>query len=338
MGFLSLTEYKWNEDLDKDDMSLIFPHINEPIVIRDYCKNTIAYKKWRPENMSKIFGNKRFKVDTYSKKTTGHWTNHGHTMTMEEYFNYMKSVDKPQHFIGELSLGGSGCDQIDTDLYTKLYRDLDNRQNYKNNQTYDKTVMYYGKNSCTECHIHFVDNYIVNQIFGTKTFYFFDYNDNNDIVNKKSIWDVDGPHDGGPGYITYNNDDGSISKTFLDLNLNNFNKLYKVTLNPGDSVLIPPWWWHTTQGHDINCTIVNGFKRKDLAYLFRMPDLLFNTYYLFGISIFLDNIIETLILITIILILFSNIYKIFPYTFFKEFPIFFIIIWPIIPILLSQVN
>jgi len=57
--------------------------------------------------------------------------------------------------------------------------------------------------------------------------------------------------------------------------------LYKVTVNPGDAILIPPWWWHTTQGHDINCTVVDGFKRRNYAYLFRMPDLLFQVYCLF---------------------------------------------------------
>ncbi len=338
MGILSLTEYKWNEDLDKEDMKSLFPHINEPIVIRDYCKNTIACKKWRPDNMSKIFEEQKFKVDTFSKKTTGHWTNNGDKMTMDEYYNYMKGIDKPKYFIGEFSLHGAGTDynMIDDELGAKLYFDLNNDVNYKDNYSYDKTVMYYGKNSCTECHIHFVDNYIVNQIFGSKTFYFFDYNDNNDMINKRSIFEEGGPEEGGPGYITYNKEDGTISKTFLDLNLNNFKKLYKVTVNPGDAILIPPWWWHTTEGHDINCTVVNGFKRRDYAYLFRMPDLLLQVYYLFGVGIVFDNIFETLMLIAIILVLFSNIYKIFPYTFIKEFPIYFILIWPIGPILLSQ--
>lgn len=334
MKFLDLKEYTWDLDIDKEDMKYIFPNIHEPIIIRDYCKNTFAYKKWNPEHIAELFGDKKLGIDTYSDEANGHWQQLGDKSTMKQYIEYLKKVDIPKHYIGEFTLNGPEIDSnvVDEDLFDKLHMELINN-NYVNHHTYDKTVMYFGKNACTECHIHFVDNYIVNQIFGTKTFYFFDYNDNNHIVNKmnlKQLFNIE-HSESGPGYVSYNKDDGTTTKTFMDLNFDKFNKLYKVTLNPGDAVLIPPWWWHTTQGHDINCTVVNGFKRKNLAYLFKMPDLFLIVYILFGTQIFQDNFKNVIILFSIILCLCYQTYKRYPYTFVKELPFYILFFLVVIP-------
>ena len=51
-------------------------------------------------------------------------------------------------------------------------------------------------------------------------------------------------------------------------------KIYKVLLYPGDSLLIPPWVWHATEGHDINLSITEIYHRTDLSYLWNYPDLI----------------------------------------------------------------
>ena len=43
--------------------------------------------------------------------------------------------------------------------------------------------------------------------------------------------------------------------------------IYKVVLKPGDSLCIPPWWWHAVQGVGFSCSITKIFKRKNIKYL-----------------------------------------------------------------------
>ena len=51
-------------------------------------------------------------------------------------------------------------------------------------------------------------------------------------------------------------------------------KIYKVLLRPGDSLCIPPWWWHAVEGSGFSCSITKVFKREDNKYFYKHPYLI----------------------------------------------------------------
>ena len=221
-----------NAKVKKEKLKTLFPNVDKPTIIRGFFKDTFACQNWNENTIGKVFGNNKFNIDSYTKDV-GHWTNNGIKKNLQEYVDYMKKHDKPNLYLAEFTIeGGAGekpnisddiLDMISDHLHTRNYYDFD---------TFDKIVMYFGKNASTECHIHFVDNYIVNQVFGSKTFYCFDYNDNDHIINKNSISNIIINNlPAGNGYATSYNDinTGKQTRTFLDLDFNTFNKLYKVT-------------------------------------------------------------------------------------------------------------
>ena len=54
--------------------------------------------------------------------------------------------------------------------------------------------------------------------------------------------------------------------------------IQKVTLCPGDTLLIPPWSWHATKGHDFNVSISEVFDRRSCAFLLQNPNLIIGWY------------------------------------------------------------
>ena len=62
----------------------------------------------------------------------------------------------------------------------------------------------------------------------------------------------------------------------FDIRLTDHNKLkiYKVVLKPGDSLLIPPWWWHNAFSEDFSCSITKKYWRTDHSYLLKYSELL----------------------------------------------------------------
>ena len=110
--------------------------------------------------------------------------------------------------------------------------------------------------------MHVNDDYILNQIFGTKTVYLFEYSDN--------------PHLKMSSLLGSNNN--FIKDNFFELNHTQL-KVYKVDLKPGNSLLIPPWWFHAVKGHGFSCSVSKVYSRTNLDYLKKYPYLLF-LYYL----------------------------------------------------------
>ena len=43
-----------------------------------------------------------------------------------------------------------------------------------------------------------------------------------------------------------------------------------MTLEPGDSLMIPPWWYHDTTGHGLSCSITSKYDDPNMqSYLFK---------------------------------------------------------------------
>ena len=106
--------------------------------------------------------------------------------------------------------------------------------------------LFLGMDNKTGNHVHVEDDFYVNMIFGTKTFYFTPFTELhiNRLLGK------------------YNN--------FSKENLWKFNpkdyNMYYAKLEPGDTLCIPPWWWHAVDNHGYTCAITKIYERNDLDY------------------------------------------------------------------------
>ena len=117
-------------------------------------------------------------------------------------------------------------------------------------------LIFFGKNGKSGCHLHTSHDYVLNQISGTKTVYMFDYHDNN--VEFHGLF----------------SDRSNFTKSnFFTMDKTNM-KIYKAVLEQGDSLMIPPWWWHAVEGHGLNYSITKTYDRNDHRYLFDKPYLI----------------------------------------------------------------
>ena len=172
-----------------------------------------------------------------------------------------------------------------------IYEEFNNlfKYNFDKNRISDEEKMFFGKNSYSGCHLHLKDDYILNQIIGTKTIYLFDFYDNYNYLT----FDF---------FYSYN----FIKENIFTINHDNL-KLYKVELNEGDSLTIPPWWWHCVEGTDLTLSITKTYFRTDFLYLFKYPKIPLKIIYAYSLEnfTFITSII-LLIIIFLYCIFYSN--------------------------------
>ena len=111
------------------------------------------------------------------------------------------------------------------------------------------TLLFVGNDSRSGCHIHSGNDYVLNQIVGRKVVYMFDYYDNQ--------VDFQGLFSSGSNFTRDN---------FFRMDHSNM-KIYKVELEEGDSLTIPPWWFHAVQGVGLSCSVTKTYKRNDWFFL-----------------------------------------------------------------------
>ena len=122
--------------------------------------------------------------------------------------------------------------------------------------------VFFGKNASSSCHFHIWLNYLLHQIIGKKTLYMFDFNDNDDQLKRGSPWDIYRK------FTFWKHNDKTLN--MKDEEERKKLKLYKVTLEPGDSLMIPPWWYHDTTGHGLSCSITSKYDDPNMqSYLFK---------------------------------------------------------------------
>lgn len=265
--YLDCDEYTWNIDINEEQFENMFDNINKPIIIRDFYKNTKAYKTWTEENIKEKFGTTQLETSSYYENTSI-WKNDKTQTTMTDFIQYLKENEKSGLYLAEVDLTEL---HINNELNSKVILDIYN-PNYKKEEDFQFDALYFGKNPHTNIHMHIKDNYILNQVFGKKTVYFCDYYENN--IETWSVWDVIlDNYNYGLGYGKIYNEKNEMT-SFHEMDHSKMKNIYKVDLNPGDSVLIPPWWWHATKGYNINCSITKVYSRKNLNYLFDKPFLL----------------------------------------------------------------
>lgn len=269
--YKNLKEYKWNIDINAKNIRDIVPdNIKTPVVLRDFYKNTPAYKFWNKNTIGKYFGDAKFEIELYPTLEKYYAAEQfqdnedkPYITSFSNYIKYLKVNKKaPYYYLAEINL----LDKIDDNELPEHFDIYICNNNIAHLKINENDLMaenlFIGNSASSGCHVHITENYILNQVFGKKTVWFFEYDDSNHMITKNcdSLNKLFG--------ITKCNKMNFINENFFELDHSKFNNLYKVTLNPGDSVVIPPNWWHATHGHDINCSVTTVIKRYDNSYFY----------------------------------------------------------------------
>lgn len=346
VNYMKVTEYIWNENIDKNGIIDIMKNINTPIVIRGLFKDTEACKNWNLENISDIFGLVPLKVDVEEETVQNihKWEEDAinYKPIMKDLLNYFKYDSKPNLYVGQVPLN-SLVDACSGARLSQSVIDDVKLNNIDDNYDLIENSLYFGKDASTEFHIHMTDDYLLSQVIGKKDVYLCDFYKNKDNIKSYTILDHITGNINSYGHADCYIENNKKKYRFLELDHSLFDELYKVTLNPGDTLFIPPWWWHAANGHDINLSITKVFERENINYFMDYPEIAIRYYFSsgtdYGIGLLQrDNYINYTIIFSLIffisLFMIFNDYKYFkfvtiPYTYVYIF-LFFILMFPLL--------
>lgn len=250
VNYLNIKEYQWNKNIDANKVNKIFDNLKEPIVIRNYY-NSNAVKEWTEQNIGDIFKNIEFPIEVYTSNTSyynGNKINLDKSMTVSKYMEYMKNRNTPPYYyLAEVDLFEKiNNTDMPLNILTDTYNENEDRQHHVSES------LYLGYNTTSGCHIHIEDDFVLNQIIGKKEIILFDYHSNDEYITRKNLFAES------PNFIV---------EDFFELDHNKLQKLHKVILNPGDSLFIPPWWYHTVRCDDFSCSITKIYTRSNHQYI-----------------------------------------------------------------------
>tara|TARA_Y100000748_G_C15409216_1_gene454712 strand:+ start:55 stop:966 length:912 start_codon:yes stop_codon:yes gene_type:complete len=223
MGYLKLpdevTEYDWSNPE--------FQKFTKPIVIRGGCKEMPAFKKWSLKYMKQVFGNTLVGADVFKNLEDMQTTNPkgGKNTFRGEFLELSRKIfnkEPPFYYPSNWYLDPA------LDCHNKIIQDCvhpsDDYRSVKHDMK-SAISFFMGNNTYTGSHVHIFSDFLVNVLVGKKIFYMWSFTDNPQV----NFEDFHSTH-----YHTKNFWKRDHSKM----------KIYKVELNAGDSMLLPPWWYH----------------------------------------------------------------------------------------------
>jgi len=235
-----------------------FFNFNTPYVIRGGCKSMKIFSQKSPLNyFYEKLKNKKVSTEIYDSIEDMESTDvkNMENKLFKYSFNHIKNNKTPYHYIADFDLRDLN---INSDILSYFEYSMDSKR--KN----EGVLLFFGNNSRSGAHIHTSNDYILNQIHGKKTILMCNYYDNN--LNTFNIL--------------------SERANFLKDNIFKLDHskyiFYKVELNPGDSLTIPPWWWHAAKADGLSMSITKTYNRTNNYFRFFYP------------RIFLINIVEEL--------------------------------------------
>jgi len=250
-SYLELPTYTYDE-MSTIEKRLFRRDFEKPVVIRGLY-NPRA-KKMDIDTVVSMFGDVELPMETYEIENAPRSFSGVEEHTMKYMFNHWKTNKLPSLYCAEVNL-------FEQPVSEKLMKALHNpNTEYRK---IDSFLLFLGNNHKTELHLHISDDYILNQLFGSKTIYIFENYDNAN-VRKNSFLN-----------LTKSN---FAVNDFFEMDHSKM-KIYKTTLHPGDSLIIPPWYWHATHGHGLNMSITQTFLRRDESYIWKNPNLLLDYYF-----------------------------------------------------------
>lgn len=220
-----------------------YKNFNKPILISKGCKSMNAVNIWNINNLKKIFNNTLIDLEVYKNKKLM-----GITQCKNKNLSFNKFID---HCIKDISPYYYFAEYPIRNLKNKVYKQIKSDVTFK----FDKLrksrneLIFIGFNSMSGCHLHVEDDFLLNQLVGKKSVYLFDYYDNPKLSMNSF----------------FERNSNFLKDNLYELSHNTL-KIYKVVLEPGDSLMIPPWWFHSVMGHEFSCSITKIYRRSDYRY------------------------------------------------------------------------
>jgi hypothetical protein len=244
--YLKLDEHKSLEEIPD------YYNFQRPHVIRGGCKSMKIFSvKDRLQLLFHYLKDDILQTEIYDTLTEMESTNVKKYIDQKfsKTFDNIVNDKRPHNYIADTDL---------MDPENMINNDLRQYFNYKidTNRTNNGVLLFFGNNSRSGAHIHTGNDYVLNQIYGKKTIYMFDYYDN--------------PIETFPLF--------SDRANFLKENLFKLDhsklKIYKADLNEGDTITIPPWWWHSAQAEGLSMSITKTYPRSNQLFLLTHPRIL----------------------------------------------------------------
>ena len=255
------------DELNNIDEIPDYYNFTRPYVIRGGCKSMKIFS----ENDKLQFFYKNLHKHEFETETYNTFTEMERTDVKNDVFQPFSETYKniltgslPHNFIADQCL----LDE-DIGIHSKFKEYF--TYNIDTKRSIENILLFFGNNSRSGAHIHIGDDYILNQIYGKKTIYIFDYYDN-PLLETFGIF--------------------SDRHNFLKDNIFQLDhsklKMYKVVLNEGDSLTIPPWWWHAARSHGVSISITKTYLRTSHLYLLKYPKIILMDFRLLCENYFAD--------------------------------------------------
>lgn len=253
---MELTTYTYDlmTPEERDIVSNDFIH---PVVIRGFYKPKAI--KLGFEGFTELFGKSELPIEIYDKHVTSTTGADSGDMNVPNLIKHWKKNRSPSIYCAEVDL--LDRDILRTNKNKRLLHQTLQNPNLDSRKV-NSLLLYLGNNHASGLHLHVNSDFILNQLYGSKTVYIFDNYENSNI-HKNSFFQADKSN--------------FAKEDFFKMDHSKM-KIYKVTLQQGDSLLIPPWCWHATQGHGINTSITQTFDRKSISYLLKNPNLVLDYF------------------------------------------------------------
>ena len=215
----------------------------KPYVIRGGCKEMTIFKEKDPldyiyhELYDHVFPVETYKTIDEMEKTDVHKFKE---LRFSTIIDRMHKKDEPEYYyiadvnLEELNISSKFMDKFNVEFDTMR-------------ESFGKLI-FLGNNSKTGAHIHNGHDYVLNQVIGKKIVYMWDYYDND--LEFAGLFD--------------------LRMNFIKDNIFKLDhsklKIYKVELEAGDSLVIPPWWLHAVEGIGTTVSITKRYVRTDIFY------------------------------------------------------------------------
>ncbi len=221
-------------ELTKIDFCKNYFDLNKPVIIKSGGKNTSAFKKWNPDYLKSIIGEKTVDVK-YSKKGVfnyrkGEVTNLN--LSFNEAVTYMNLNNSV--YIQQASI---------VDHYPELLPDVDEPPWVEKTDTGRITNFWFGGAGCVSP-LHFDKSHnFLYQIFGRKELILFTPDDT------KYLYPDSQANFTHISLINPDNPDLDLYPLFKEA------QAYRIVLDPGDVLYLPLYWWHQVRSLDLSISI-----------------------------------------------------------------------------------
>ena len=228
---------------------------DRPYFLKGFCKDMLAIDKWNDDTYLRAnFNNVEFDVETYKSKKDFETSKSG--METQKFNEYFKQMSEKNIYIPDCDLM-EYSDEIEDCIFEDLINPNDWKLGLKNRNNEvgvpDGCNLYIGVDTKTGMHCHIEDDFMLNQIIGTKRVYTMgDFS----MLNMK------------PLFNKYNN---FSKENFFELDWYKI-VVYYADLEPGDSFCFTPWTWHAIKSDGYTLGMTKVWERKDQHLLYKGDD------------------------------------------------------------------